>query len=83
MFTVYSKDACTFCERTKQLLDINDLPYHELKLDRDITRDNLLEAIEYYGHGRTMPMIIHEDGHGNKQRLGGFEELSKWIKENI
>lgn len=81
-FTVYSKDMCGYCTRAKTLLESNGLPYDEIKLGRDIDRDALLEAIEYFGHGRTMPMIISEDEHGNKERIGGYEELSNFVKEN-
>ena len=80
-FTIYSKDGCAFCDRSKMLLDNYGYSYHEIKLERDITRDDLLEAVRYYGHGNTLPMIIREDEHGNKERIGGFNELSSFIKE--
>lgn len=82
-FTVYSKDNCAYCQRAKTLLEINSFGYDEIKLGRDIERDALIEAIQYYGHGNTMPMIIAEDDHGNKERIGGFNELSEWIKNNF
>jgi glutaredoxin len=82
-FIVYSKDGCTYCERSKTLLELNGRSYQELKLDRDLDRESLLEAIQFFGHGRTMPMIIREDEHGNKERIGGYEELSNYLKENI
>ena len=82
-FTVYSKDMCGYCTRAKSLLEINNLDYDEIKLGRDIDRDALIEAVQYYGHGNTMPMIIHEDEHGNKERIGGYEELSNWVKNTI
>jgi glutaredoxin len=82
-FTVYSKDGCAYCTRAKTLLEINNLPYDELKMGRDIERDALIEAVQFYGHGNTLPMIISEDEHGNKERVGGFEELSNWVKENV
>lgn len=82
-FTVYSKGECNFCNRAKSLLEVNSLPYTEILMGRDIERDALIEAVQFYGHGRTMPMVIGEDDHGNKERIGGYEELSQWIKENI
>lgn len=82
MFTIYSKDNCGYCVSAKQLLDVKSIPYREIKLDKDITREALLEAVKYYGHGNTMPMIVREDGYGNVERVGGFTELNKWLQEN-
>ena len=82
-FTVYSKDQCAYCTRAKALLETHGLTFDEIKLGRDIERDALIEAIQYYGHGMTMPMVIVEDEHGNKERVGGYEELSNYLKENV
>lgn len=81
-FVVYSKDGCAYCERAKMLLNVNSMAFQELKMGKDITREELLEAVQYFGHGNTLPMIIREDEHGNKERIGGFEELSQWVKDN-
>jgi|SaaInl1SG_22_DNA_1037389.scaffolds.fasta_scaffold04510_12 glutaredoxin len=82
-FTVYSKDLCGYCTRAKTLLDTHSLPYNEIKLGRDIERDALIEAIQFYGHSNTMPMVIVEDEHGNKERVGGYEALSEYVKNNV
>lgn len=75
MYTVYSKDACPFCVQAKTLLTQKNLDFREIKLGKDITLEALLEACEYYGHGRTMPLIVKEDEFGNVERIGGFTEL--------
>jgi len=80
-FTVYSKDACAFCTKAKALLDNKGRSYQEIKLGKDIQMDGLLEAIQFYGHGRTMPMIIRTDEDGNTYRIGGFTELEKFFAE--
>jgi glutaredoxin len=80
-YTIYSKDACSFCDRAKQLAESDDLQHTIIKLGRDIERDALLQAIQYYGHGRTMPMIVGEDEYGNRQLIGGFAEFNKHVKE--
>lgn len=82
-FTVYSKDLCGYCTRAKTLLDTHSLPYNEIKLGRDIERDALIEAIQFYGHSNTMPMVIVEDEYGNKERVGGYEALSDFVKNNV
>ena len=79
-YTIYSKDACSFCDRAVQLVESNDLPHTIVKLGRDIERDALLEAVQFYGHGRTMPMIVGEDEYGNRQLIGGFNELNKHVR---
>lgn len=80
-FTVYSMDNCNFCTKAKALLDMKDYDYTELKLDQDLTRDAILEAMAFYGHGRTMPMVIKEDEHGNKELVGGYTELNQLLGE--
>lgn len=80
-FQVYSKDGCPFCVQAINLLKTKDRSYSEIKLDRDITREALLESVQYYGHGNTLPMIIHHDMDGNIERIGGFVELVKFLKD--
>ena len=79
-FVVYSKDACPYCEQAKALLTRKGREFQELKLERDLTREEVLEAIQYYGHGRTMPMIIRHDDNGNTERVGGYQELVKFFE---
>jgi len=82
-FIVYSKDGCPFCVKAINLLKMKKKTHKEMKLDRDIDRNSLLEAIQYYGHGRTMPMIVQtDDGSGNTVRIGGYDELVKYFQEN-
>lgn len=80
-FDVYSKNGCPYCVRAINLLKMKGKSYREIKLDVDIDRDTLLETIQYYGHGNTMPMIIHHDNDGNVQRIGGYTELEKFFRE--
>lgn len=81
-FTVYSKDACAFCEQSKALLKQKGKEFNEIKLGRDIQLEDLLETCQYFGHGRTMPLIVRYDDHGNSERIGGFTELKKFFEEN-
>lgn len=81
-FTIYSKDGCSYCDRAKALCEANSRTYTELKLGRDIEYDALLDTIQHYGHGRTMPLIVcNDDGHGNQFRIGGYTELSEYLKQ--
>lgn len=80
-FIVYSKDACMYCEKAKQLLKNKGRDFNEVKLGRDIDHSDLLETLQYYGHGRTMPCVVRTDDAGNVERIGGFDELVKFFEE--
>lgn len=67
MFTVYTKDNCSYCEMAKALLLQKGIPFQALKLGQDITREELLAQIP---NARTMPQIL-KDG----EPIGGFSEL--------
>jgi len=69
---IYSKDDCPWCDRAKELLELHEIKYHEIKVGGDITRDEFLEQVPYV---RTVPQIFV-----NSVRLGGFDELSTSIK---
>ena len=69
---IYSKDDCPWCDRAKELLELHEVKYHEIKIGRDITREEFLKQVPYV---RTVPQIFV-----NSVRLGGFDELSTSIK---
>jgi glutaredoxin 3 len=54
---VYSKDNCPWCDRAKDLLNVKGKQYLEVKIGRDITREEFLEQFPYV---RSVPYIIHE-----------------------
>lgn len=69
MYTIYTKDNCTFCDQAKNLLMQNQIAFRTLKLGEDITREELLAKIPT---ARTMPQIMLDD-----QLIGGFTELKQ------
>jgi glutaredoxin 3 len=71
--TIYSKDSCVHCNNAKMLLASRNIPYQELKLNEDFTRENLLEL---FPNSRSFPIIV-VDGFN----IGGYTELSKMILE--
>ena len=75
MFTVYTKDNCTFCDQAKQLLTSKGIPYVAKHLGIDITREELLQRIP---NARTMPQIIKSDA-TTSVHIGGFAELKKYL----
>ena len=72
MYTVYTKDNCTFCDQAKALLSSKGLPFETIKLGEGISRDELLAKIPT---ARTMPQIM-KDG----ALIGGFQELRKELQ---
>jgi glutaredoxin len=70
---VWSKDNCTFCDQAKALLEQRNIVYEEKKIGYGYTREDLLEAVPT---ARTVPQIFV-----NKNYVGGFTELRKYIEE--
>ena len=69
---IYSKDECPWCDQAKSLLEFHDVKFDEIKIGRDITRDEFLEQVP---NVRTVPQIFV-----NGTRLGGFDDLSTAMK---
>ena len=69
---IYSKPACPFCTRAKQLCEMKGYEYTYLMLDEDFTREELFER---FPGARTFPQI---KVHG--ENIGGFTELEEWAK---
>jgi glutaredoxin len=75
MFTIYTKDDCTYCEQAKALLTSRGLPFTTVKLGEQITREELLQK---FPTARTMPQILKEDQH-SALHIGGYAELKKHL----
>ena len=71
MYTVYTKDNCSYCEMAKALLQQNGLPFQAIKLGEGISRDELLVKIPT---ARTMPQILKDD-----VLIGGYTELARTL----
>lgn len=64
---IYSKDNCPWCDRAKELMYSKNVEYREIKIGRDITRD---EFMEQFPNVRTVPYIII-----NEEVTGGYDVL--------
>lgn len=71
--TIYSKSNCIHCESAKTLLDLKNIPYIELKLDEDFTREHLMEM---FPSARSFPVVVI-DGFN----IGGFDQLKSKLSE--
>jgi glutaredoxin 3 len=69
---VWSKDACPFCVQAKALLELKGIEFEERNVNKDWTREQLLEAVP---NARTLPQIFLDD-----KLVGGFTELRKHLQ---
>ena len=70
---IYSKENCPYCTRAKKLLTTMNIPFVEYKLDRDFTREILLER---YPHAKTYPVVVVEGFH-----IGGYTQLVERVNQ--
>lgn len=70
--TVWSKNACPFCDQAKNLLKMKGIEFEERNINKDWTKEQLLEAVPT---ARTLPQIFIDD-----QLIGGFTELRQHLQ---
>ncbi len=68
--TVYSTAHCSFCNMAKAKLEQWDIPFTEVRIDRDPAK--MKEFAEVTNGARTVPQIVI-DG----KPIGGFSELTE------
>lgn len=66
---IWSKDMCPYCVQAKKLLELKGLEYEERNINKDWTKEQLLEAVPT---ARTLPQIFLDD-----EYVGGFQELKQ------
>jgi glutaredoxin 3 len=71
--TLYTKHDCFYCSQAKVLLASKNIPFNELKLNDDFTRDNILEM---FPSASTFPVVV-VDGFN----IGGFTQLKSMLAE--
>jgi glutaredoxin len=69
MIEVYSKDFCPFCKDAKALIESKGYEYTEIKIGRDISREEFLEK---FPGVRTVPQVII-----NGIRIGGYDAIQE------
>ena len=70
---VWSKPACPFCVKAKNLLQSKGIEYEERNIAEGWKIQDLLEAAP---NAKTMPQIWLDDKH-----VGGYYELEKALQE--
>ena len=71
--TLYTKQECFYCSQAKVLLASKNIQFQEMKLDEDISRENLLEM---FPSAKSFPVIV-VDGFN----IGGFTQLKTMLAE--
>ena len=78
MYKVFTRPACPFCERTKNLLSKLDLLYEEYKLsekgdgDKTITKEQMFEIIGK--KVKSIPQIMKDN-----TLIGGYTDLREYL----
>ena len=78
MYTIYSKQNCSFCLQAKQLLEMEQLPFDYKNLG---THYNLDELMTLAPNAKSFPQIFVVDKNGNKELVGGYSELVEHLKQ--
>ena len=69
---VWSKNSCPFCDQAKNLLKSKGIEFEERNINKDWTKEQLLEAVPT---ARTLPQIFLDD-----KLIGGFTDLRKHLQ---
>ena len=67
MIEIYTKPSCPSCLNTKMFLQSKGLEYTEIKIGKDISREEFLEK---FPEARTVPWVLVD---GNL--IGGYENV--------
>jgi glutaredoxin 3 len=69
--TIWSKPNCIWCDRAKDLLTRESIPYIEKVVGVGATKEQLLEAVPA---ARSVPQIFIDGVY-----IGGFQELQEYL----
>ena len=72
-FTVYSREGCPYCEKIKEVMQLEKLQHRVYDLGTDFTRD---EFYDQFGYGSTFPQVVV-----NNKNLGGCMDTVKYLRE--
>ena len=78
MYTIYSKPNCSYCLQAKQLLEMEQLPFDYLTLGTHYSLDELMTLAP---NAKSFPQIFIVDENGNKELIGGYNDLVESLKQ--
>ena len=74
MYTIYSKQNCSFCMQAKQLLEMEQLPFEYLQLGTHYSLDELMTLAP---NAKSFPQVF-KDG----VLVGGYSDLCEYLLNN-
>ena len=72
MYTIYTREDCSYCDNLKKLLDVQQLSWHDIQIGRDITRE---EFIQTFPEVKKVPLVIEGD-----KLIGGYNDMIEVLK---
>ena len=70
---IWSKPDCPYCNSAKNVLRNHNIAFEEKMLDRDFTREILLET---YPSAKTFPVVVVDGFY-----IGGYTQLAQRLTE--
>lgn len=74
MFSIYTRDGCSFCEKAKNLLNQNNLQYTEYSIGKNILRE---EVLQKFPGIKMLPIVVDVNG----TLVGGYEDLVRHLQQ--
>lgn len=72
--TLYTRPSCSECVKAKNLLKDNQISFKEIEIDKDISRDELLEQ---FPSAKVLPLIVLT----HKAIFNGYPGLVEYLNE--
>ena len=77
-YIIYSKPSCGYCLQAKDLLTMEKLQYDYLTLG---THYSLGDLMRLSPDAKSFPQIFVVDENGNKELVGGYNNLVQSLKQ--
>ena len=78
MYTIYSKPSCSYCLQARDLLTMEQLPFEYKNLGTHYSLDELMTLAP---NAKSFPQIFVVDENGNKDLIGGYNDLVEYLKQ--
>lgn len=72
---IITRDECTYCHQAMKLLKSRDIPFEELHIGLDVTREYVLES---YPTQKLLPVVLVND-----ELVGGYTELVEYLRRPL
>jgi glutaredoxin len=72
---IWSKTDCPYCSKAKNVLRTNNISFEEKVLNRDFTREHLLEM---YPTAKSFPVVVVDGFY-----IGGYTQLAEKLNEQL